>query len=261
MPERLVYWTQEDNIAVVVIDNPPMNVLSIKVIEQLDDCFRELNNNNDCRAVVITGAGEKAFMAGADIKDLAEIINNSKSSLLYTKKLHCSLNRLENLPIPTLAAINGYALGGGLELALACDIRLASEKALLGLPEIKLGLFPGGGGTQRLPRLIGVSLAKEMLFLGEPLTASASLAIGLVNRVVPHSELLPAAKKIAHQIASRPGIAIRLVKETVNRGICSSLEEGLTVERDLLDRVFKTEDAREGVVSFLEKKEAHFKHR
>ena len=134
------------------------------------------------------------------------------------------------------------------------------RETLLGLPEIKLGLFPGGGGTQRLPRLIGTSLAKEMLFLGEPLTASASLAAGLVNRVVPHSELLPAAKELAHQLASRPGVAVKLVKETVNRGICSSLEEGLTVERDLLDRAFMTEDAREGVVSFLEKRKAHFKH-
>lgn len=261
MPERLVHWTREDDIAVVVIDNPPMNVLSIKVIELFDECLKEVNNNNDCRAMVVTGAGEKAFMAGADIKDLAEIISNSASSLLYTKKIHDSFKRLENLPIPTLAAINGYALGGGLELALACDIRIASEKALLGLPEIKLGLCPGGGGTQRLPRLIGTSLAKEMLFLGDPLTASESVYIGLVNRVVPHSELLPVAKKLAHRIASRPGIAVRLIKETVNRGICSSLEEGLTVERDLLDRAFKTEDAREGVLSFLEKKEAHFKHR
>ena len=118
MPERFVYWTQEDDITVVVIDNPPMNVLSIEVIEQLDDCFREMNNNSFCRAMVVTGAGEKAFMAGADINDLANIISNSASSLLYTKKIHDSFNLLENLPIPTLAAINGYALGGGLELAL-----------------------------------------------------------------------------------------------------------------------------------------------
>ena len=144
-----------------------------------------------------------------------------------------------NLPLP---AISGWL-----------------QKALLGLPEIKLGLFPAGRCTEAAT-LDGTSLAKEMLFLGEPLTASASLAAGLVNRVVPHSELLPAAKELAHQLASRPGVAVKLVKETVNRGICSSLEEGLTVERDLLDRAFMTEDAREGVVSFLEKRKAHFKH-
>jgi enoyl-CoA hydratase len=261
VPERLVTWTQEDNIAVVTIDNPPMNVLSSRVVEELDNCLKDINNNNDCRAVVITGAGEKAFMAGADIKELAEIINKSASSLLFTKKIHATFNRLENLPIPTLAAINGYALGGGLELALACDIRIASEKALLGLPEIKLGLFPGGGGTQRLPRLIGTSLAKEMLFSGDMLDASASMAIGLVNRVVSHGEALSAAKEFAHLLASRPGVALSLLKETVNRGINTSLREGLTVERDLLDRAFKTEDAREGVTSFLKKKKALFKHR
>lgn len=261
MPEKLVNLTLEENIAVVIIDNPPMNVLSAWVVEELHDCLREINNNSNCRAMVVSGAGEKAFMAGADIKEFVEIIKLSLSPQAYIKKIHDALNYLEDLPIPTLAAINGYALGGGLELSLACDIRIASEKALLGVPEIKLGLYPGGGGTQRLPRLIGTSLAKEMLFTGEPFTAEESLSIGLVNRVVPHSEILNAAKKLAHLLASRPGIAMRLLKETVNRGINSSLEEGLIVERDLLERAFQTEDAREGVFSFLEKREAQFKHR
>ncbi|MDO9535481.1 MAG: enoyl-CoA hydratase [Bacillota bacterium] len=261
MRERLVCWTKESNIAIVVIDNPPMNVLSFKVTEDLFECLCEINADNNCRAMVLTGAGDKAFMAGADINELAEIIRLSASSLPYSKRLHETFNYLENLPIPTIAAINGYALGGGLELALTFDIRIASENALLGVPEIKLGLFPGAGGTQRLPRLIGASLAKEMLFFGEPLTAVESLRIGLVNRVVPHNEVLDAGRKLALQLASRSGMALRLVKEAVDRGMKTSLEEGCRIERDLLERAFKTDDAREGVCSFIEKKEADFKHR
>jgi enoyl-CoA hydratase/carnithine racemase len=261
MPGEFVNWTQEENIAVVVVENPPMNVLSSKVTEELLGCFKEINAVENCRAMIITGAGEKAFLAGADINELAEIIRTSTSTLPYTKKLHEAFNYLENLPIPSIAAINGFALGGGLELALACDIRIASEKALLGVPEIKLGLFPGAGGTQRLPRLIGTSLAKEMLFSGEPITAVESLRIGLVNKVVPHGEVLSSARKLARLLASRSGTALRLVKEAVNRGMKLSLEEGCKVESDLLDRAFRTEDAREGVRSFLEKREARFKHR
>ncbi|RJX26483.1 MAG: enoyl-CoA hydratase [Dethiobacter sp.] len=261
MPGEFVNWTQEGNIAVVVVDNPPMNVLSSKVAEELLASFKEINAAENCRVMVLTGAGEKAFMAGADINELAEIIRTSASTLPYTKKLHDTFNYLENLPIPAIAAINGYALGGGLELALACDIRIASEKALLGVPEVKLGLFPGAGGTQRLPRLIGASLAKEMLFTGEPLTAAESLRSGLVNKVVPHGEVFSAARERAHLLASRPAMALKLVKEAVNRGIKLPLEEGCRVESDLLDRAFRTEDAREGVQSFLEKREAKFKHR
>lgn len=261
MQEKLVSWTKENNIAIVVIDNPPMNVLSLKVTEELFECLHEINADTNCRAMVLTGAGEKAFMAGADINELAEMISPSASSLSYSKRLHETFNYLENLPIPTIAAINGYALGGGLELALTFDIRIASDNALLGVPEIKLGLFPGAGGTQRLPRLIGAPLAKEMLFFGEPLTAVESLRIGLINRVVPPNEVLAAGRKFAFRLASRPAMALRLVKETVDRGIKTSLEEGCRVERDLLERAFKTDDAREGVCSFIEKREAHFKHR
>lgn len=261
MQEKLVSWTKESNIAIVVIDNPPMNVLSFKVTEDLFECLCEINGDNDCRAMVLTGSGNEAFMAGADIKELAEIIRLSSSTLFYSKRLHETFNYLENLPIPTIAAINGYALGGGLELALTFDMRIASENALLGVPEIKLGLFPGAGGTQRLPRLIGPSLAKEMLFLGEPLTAVESLRIGLVNRVVPNDEVLDTGRKLAFQLASNSGVALRLVKEAVDRGLKTSLEVGCRIERDLLDRAFKTADAKEGVYSFLEKRKADFKHR
>ena len=261
MPKKFVNWTQEKEIAIVVVDNPPMNVLSLKVAEELLECFQEINAKKDCRALIITGEGEEAFLAGADIKELAGLIESSTSTLPYTQKLHDTLNYLEALPISTLAAINGYALGGGLELAMACDFRIASESALLGMPEIKLGLFPGAGGTQRLSRLVGVSLAKEMIFTGNPITAEKSLRVGLVNEIVSPEKLLDSAKEFALLLTSRPGAALKLVKEVINRGIKVSLEEGCMIERDLLERVFLTEDAREGVQSFLEKREPVFKHR
>lgn len=259
MSKNYVRWTQEGNIAVVVIDNPPLNILNSKVVAALKDCLCEIKEIEDCRVLVLTGEG-KAFVAGADIKELAELFGRSASTLSFTGKLHDTLNYLENLPIPTIAAINGVALGGGLELALTFDLRIASETALLGVPEIQLGLFPGAGGTQRLPRLVGVPLAKEMLFSGEPITAAESLRIGLVNKVVPHGEVLSASKEMAHFLASRPRKALQLLKEAVDRGIKMSLEEGCCVERDLLDRVFQTADAREGVTAFLEKRKPRFKH-
>lgn len=261
MPREFVNWTQEKNIAIVVIDNPPVNALSLKVAAELLDCLKEINAVESCRAIVITGAGEKAFCAGASIKELAELVSDPASSLPYTEKLHITMNYLQGVSVPTIAAINGYALGGGLETALACDLRIASEKASLGLPEIKLGLFPGAGGTQRLPRLIGITFAKEMLFTGLPLTASEGLKIGLVNKVVPHGEVLDAAKELAHLMASRPGAALKLLKEAVDRGIKGSLEEGCRLERDLLERVFNTEDAKEGIDAFLEKRDPKFTHR
>lgn len=261
MPNEFVNWTQEENIAVVVIDNPPVNAFSLKVASELLECLKEINAVKSCRSLVITGAGEKAFVAGADIRELAEIINSSASTLPYTEKLHNTMDYLEGLSIPTIAAINGYALGGGLELALACDIRIVSEKSFLGMPEIKLGLFPGAGGTQRLPRLIGISLAKELIFTGEPLTAAESLKIGLVNKVVPPGEVLDAARELAHLIASRSKAALRLVKEVINRGMKVSQEEGCKIERDLLERAFLTEDASEGVKAFLEKRRARFNRR
>jgi enoyl-CoA hydratase len=260
MQEKLVSWIKESNIAIVVIDNPPMNVLSLKVTEELDKCLHEINADKNCHAMVITGAGDKAFMAGADINELAELVSLSVSTLPYTKRLHETFNYLENLPIPTIAAINGYALGGGLELALTCDLRIASEHALLGVPEIKLGLFPGAGGTQRLPRLIGASPAKEMLFFGEPLSALESLRIGLVNRVVS-GRVLDTGRELALQLASRSKMALRLVKEAVDRGMKASFEEGCKIERELFDRAFRTDQAREGVCSFIEKRKTDFKRR
>ncbi len=259
MPKGYVWWTQEGNIAVVTINNPPLNVLNTKVVMALQECLSAIRETKDCRAMVLTGEG-RAFVAGADIKEIAELLNLSVSTLDFTGKVHATLDYLENFPIPTIAAINGLALGGGLELALTFDLRIAAETVLLGVPEVQLGLFPGFGGTQRLPRLVGVSRAKEMLFSGKPITAAESLRIGLVNKVVPPDRVLSASKEMAHYFASRSGRALQLLKEAVDRGIKMSLEEGCGVERNLLDKVFQTRDAREGVSAFIEKRKACFKH-
>jgi enoyl-CoA hydratase len=259
MSGNFVHWSQEKNIAVVVVDHPPLNLLSSNVAVELLQCLQEINKTDGCRALVLTGEG-KAFMAGADIKELAELANLSRSTLPFTGVLHKTLNYLENLPIPTIAALNGPALGGGLELALTFDLRFASDTALLGVPEITLGLFPGAGGTQRLPRLVGMSAAKEMLFTGKPVMAAEALRLGLVNKVFPQHEVLTASKEMAHFLTSRPGKALQFLKETVNRGMETSCAEGCLIERDLLDRVFQTSDAREGLSAFLEKRKAQFKH-
>ncbi len=261
MARDFVNWTQEGNIAFVVNDNPPMNVMSSKVAAELMDCLQEIKENPECRALVLTGAGEKAFMAGADIKEFPGFIGVPGSTYPFTDLLHGVLQYLEDLPMPTIAAINGFTLGGGLELALAFDIRIASEKAMLGLPEIKLALFPGGGGTQRLPRLVGPSKAKEIMYSGDPIAAEEAMRIGLVNKVVPHEEVVSSSKEYANLLASRAGAAIRLIKETVNRGMNMTQAEGLKVEQDLFDRVFQTEDVTEGVNAFLEKRQANLKHK
>ncbi len=261
MARDFVNWVQEGNIAVITNDNPPMNVMSSKVAMELKECLLEIEENKECRALVLTGAGEKAFMAGADIKEFPQMFNVPGATYNFTKKLHEVLLYLENFPIPTIAAINGFTLGGGLELALAFDIRIASEKAQLGLPEIKLALFPGAGGTQRLPRLVGPSKAKEIMFSGDPISADEALKNGLVNQVVPHDKVLSSSKDFANKLASRAGAAIKLIKQAVNRGMNMSLDEAIKVEMDLFDQAFQTEDVSEGVNAFLEKREANLKHK
>lgn len=258
---KYVSWTKDENgVATLVVDNPPMNVLSGAVSDELKQCVEEIGVDPDVVAVVVTGAGERAFMAGADIKEFPQMMTpgGAKSG---AERIHAALNALDFLPKPTIAAIHGYALGGGLELALACDIRVAAENAQLGVPEIKLGLFPGGGGTQRLPRLIGEGKAKELMYTGDPVKAEEALRIGLVNRVVPAGEDVKAAQELARTIASRAGVALSLIKRAVDQGTQKTLLEGLQLERELFDKVFQTEDVREGVDAFINKRPAKFKHR
>lgn len=261
MSGSLVNWEKRDSAGLMTVNNPPVNALSEKVIEEILVCLGEMEQDRDIRVVVVTGGGTKAFMAGADIKEFPHLMQGKAGAAgKYASRGHLMFNRLDNFAKPTVAAINGLALGGGCELALCCDLRVAGENAMLGLPEIKLGLFPGGGGTQRLPRLIGEARAKELMYLGDFITAREALDIGLVNRVVPRDEVVAAALELAQKIARRPGVALNLIKQCVDRGLEMTLEEGLRLECDLFDRVFLTEDVREGVSAFIEKREPKFKH-
>lgn len=260
--ERLVKLSKDSGIAIVTIDNGPMNVLSQEVVRQIDQVCDSIEADPEIIAVIVTGTGERAFMAGADIKEFpSQMKLNAEELIEHSQRTHAALNKLDFLSRPTIAAINGYALGGGCELALLCDIRIAEEHALLGLPEIKLGLFPGGGGTQRLPRLVGAAKAKELMFTGDPITAQQAREIGLVNYVVPKGEGLAQAKKLAQTITQRSLPALQLIKEAVNEGTQMSLIDGLGLEARLFGKVFQTEDVREGVAAFIEKRPAAFKHR
>jgi len=256
---ELVRLEIEGRVAIVMIDNPPMNVLSRQVTRELDEIFTSLAEDHSVGAVILTGNGNRAFMAGADIKEFPQNMGASKEEKLAKNKgTHQVLNKIANLPKPTIAMLNGLALGGGCELSLTCDIRIAEEHVKVGLPEVKLGLFPGGGGTQRLPRLVGPSKAKELMFVGEPLTAAQAYEIGLVNKVVPSGEGLETAKAMAAKMASYSAEALAYIKQAVNEGYDQPVEEGLNLEAQLFAEVFETDNVKEGVRAFLEKRQPVF---
>jgi len=253
----LIKVEKQDRIAIVIIDNPPMNTLSTAVIQELGETFANLNSDSDVLAIIITGAGEKAFMAGGDIKGFPEKIGNPNliPSFLNT---HEMLNSIDFSLKPTIAVLNGYTLGGGCELALTCDIRISEEQALIGVPESTLGLFPGGGGTQRLPRLIGEAKAKELMFTGDHITAVEALRIGLVNRVVPKGEGLQVGLQLAKKISKNSPTAVRNIKRAVDEGLELPFHKALEREAELFQELFLTEDVKEGVQAFLEKRRPHF---
>lgn len=262
MAERKVSWNQEGNIAVIVIDNPPANALSKKVGLEIIECLDEIKNNNNIRAVVLTGAGDKFFVAGADISEFPDLMKSPPGQVVqFALEGGCVYNGVDCFPLPVIAAVNGYALGGGCELMLACDLCIASENARFGLPEINLGLFPGGGGTQRLPRRVGDARAKELIFTGKHIEASEALRLGMINRVVEKGRALDEARLLASEIAERPNIAIKLIKQCIDRGADVTLADGLKIEADLFELVFRTEDVKEGVSAFMEKRKANFQHR
>jgi enoyl-CoA hydratase len=250
----------EDRIAILTIMNPPLNVLSKKVFQELGEAFESLRTNDEAVAVLITGAGDKAFVAGADIKEFPEMMSNP---LMIDEVMatHEVLNSIDHFPKPTIAVLNGLTFGGGCELALACDIRIAEEHAQIGLPEIKLGLFPGGGGTQRLPRLIGEAKAKELMYTGEPVSAEEAARIGLVNKVTSSGEGMKGARELAAKISGHSLQALSRIKQAVDGGLDRTLEEGVKFEARLFEEVFRTEDIKEGVNAFIEKRKAEFKHR
>jgi enoyl-CoA hydratase len=225
----------------------------------LERAFEEALEDPTVRGVILTGSGEKAFIAGADISELAEVtaVEAQKSSRFGQSVL----DLIENLGKPVIAAVNGFALGGGCETAMACTIRIASEKAKFGQPEVTLGLLPGGGGTQRLPRLVGKGRALQLILSGEIISAQEAYRIGLVNEVVPPAELIPRAEAILHRILANAPIAIRLSLEAVNKGVETSQDEGLALEASFFGLCAGTEDKKEGTTAFLAKRAPQFKGR
>ncbi|MDN3018679.1 enoyl-CoA hydratase [Paenibacillus sp. BSR1-1] len=251
---------KENNIAIVTLNRPPLNVLSKQVFHELHLAFQELKDDLEVVAVLVTGAGTKAFAAGADIKEFPQMMGNPNMNQ-NVRNSHIALNFIDEFPKPTIAVLNGLTFGGGCELALACDIRIVEEHAQIGLPEIKLGLFPGGGGTQRLPRLVGEAKAKELMFTGDPISAQEAEKIGLVNRLVPSGEGLTSAKELAKRISRHSLQALSRIKKSVDEGLNQPLTEGIELEAALFAEIFQTEDIKEGVQAFLEKRKPVFQHR
>jgi enoyl-CoA hydratase/carnithine racemase len=257
---RMINLEKEDSLAIVTLTNPPLNVLHPQMAAELDECFTGLASDSEVVVVIITGQGERAFCAGFDIKEFPPMMEPGGAATL-ANILHTSLSKIAHLGKPTIAAVNGLALGGGLELSMACDLRIVAANAQLGQPEIKLGLFPGAGGTQRLPRLVGAGIAKELMYIGDPIGAEEAHRIGLANTIAPTGESLAVAKRIGQTIAGMAGVALQYIQEAVNRGLNTTLEEGLKIEADLFAKVFQTEDVREGVDAFINKRPANFSHR
>ena len=246
-----------DAIATVTIDRPKaLNALNTETLQELNACFREIRSRRDIRVVIVTGGGEKSFVAGADI---AEMYRSSASEGRALAKLGDETFRLlEEMPQATIAAVNGYALGGGCELAMACDIRIASEKARFGQPEVGLGVIPGFGGTQRLARLVGRGRAKELIFTCAVIDAQEACRIGLVNHVVPAEALMDECRAMAETIRSKSGYAVSLAKDLIDRGMETDLEGGLSMEAISLGLSFASPDKAEGMAAFLEKRPAKF---
>jgi len=257
MARKFVKSVIQDKIAIVTIDNPPMNALSDDTVNDLEAVFDALYDNiENVSVVILTGAGEKAFVAGANIK-VFPILNpeKAKSRLKRSKQ---RLLKIENIERPIICAINGFCLGAGLELAMCCDIRIASDDAKLGQPEINVGLMPGAGGTQRLTRLVGEGIAKELIYTGRFIDAEEGMTLGLINKVVPKESLMTEAMEMASLLASKPPLAIRAAKETIHQGVNMTLSQGLDLEIERWSYLCGTEDQKEGASAFIEKRKPIF---
>jgi enoyl-CoA hydratase/carnithine racemase len=257
--DNLLFEVRE-KIARITFNRPNvLNALNRKTMDELGDCLKKVRADDEIRVLILIGAGEKAFIAGADINELSQQTPvNGREFTLYGQEI---IHRLETLGKPAIAAINGFALGGGCELALACTLRVASRNAKLGQPEVKLGLVPGYGGTQRLPRLCGKGVAHELILTGEMISAEEALRVGLVNRVVESSELLATAEAIAKKIIANAPLAVKYAMEAVEHGTEMPQEEGLYLEATLFGLCCATQDMREGTRAFLEKRPPKFEGR
>lgn len=260
MKREFVNYVLEDGIAIVTIDHPPVHALDAQTRDELGDVFDGLSRKiNEVRAVILNSAGEEVFVSGADIKMLRERTpQEAKEACKRAKEVY---QKIEEFETPVICAIRGYCLGGGLELAICCDLRLVSEESQFGQPEVNLAIIPGNGGTQRLPRLVGVGIAKELIYTGRLINALEAQSIGLVNRVVPKDKLMDEAKGMAGLITSKGPLAVRSAKKAITEGLNVSLHRGLELETTYFSNLMDTEDKFEGTTAFLEKRKPLFKGR
>ena len=248
----------KDGVALLTLNRPSyLNALNLKTLEEISDVLCKLDDDLDLVALIVTGAGPKAFAAGADVAAMERM--TPTAAIDFSKRGQDLFLRIERFPVPTVAAVNGYALGGGNELAMACDIRIAAKNARFGQPEVGLGITPGFGGTQRLPRLVGKLHALDLLMTGRVIDADEALRIGLVNRVVPEGGALTEAMALAVQLAKKSSFAVRQVKKAILEGSLLSVEDGLLLERRLFSECFGNPDQKEGMRAFLEKRAPEFK--
>ena len=248
---QFIKYEEEGMIAILTINRPKaLNALNSQVLDELDKTLDSIDTNK-IRALIVTGAGEKSFVAGADIGEMSSL--SKKEGEAFGKKGNDVFRKLETFPIPVIAAVNGFALGGGCEISMSCDIRICSDNAIFGQPEVGLGITPGFGGTQRLARLVGPGMAKQMIYTARNIKADEAFRIGLVNAVYPQSELLGEAKKLAETIARQAPIAVRNCKKAINDGLQVDMDKAIEIEERLFGDCFETEDQRAGMGNFLEK--------
>lgn len=256
--DNLIVYQTENGIATISLNNPShLNIFSTEALEQMNSILDKISQDPTVKVVIISSNSDKVFTGGANIKEMYD--HDPDQAREFSKRGHTIANKLESLPVPVIAAINGYTMGGGVEFICACDIRLASDDAVFAQPEIDIGVLPGWGGTQRLARHIGMGNAKEMIYTGKRISALEALDLGLVNQVVPRSDLLEAAKTIAETIASKSRVAIVNAKRTMNLVFNTPLKEGLAQEIEAWSECFDTYDQKEGMQAFLERRKPEFK--
>jgi len=259
MEYQTLIYEKKEFIATITLNRPNnMNALNSQAVKELNQVFSNIDGDDEVRVVIITG-GEKLFAAGADITEIEKIATPFEAHRFVKNTLE-TFNRIEDLEKPVIAAVNGVALGGGCELALACDLRIAADNAVFGQPEIKIGVIPGAGGTQRLPRIVGITKAKELLYTGDFIDAQEAHRIGLVNKVVPVSSLMAEAINIARKIARQPGFALKITKFAVNGGLNMDIKSALAYEARCFEILFSTKDQKEGMKAFIEKRKPVFQN-
>ncbi len=260
MAYQNLLYEKDNGIGIVTINRPQaLNALNEEAYGELYSLFQDIEKDADVRVVIMTGSGEKSFIAGTDITSMVSL--NAAQARVFAGQAKKTCDRIYSLSKPVIAAVNGFALGGGCEVAMCADLRIASENAKFGQPEITLGIIPGSGGTQRLSRLIGMTRTKELVFTGNMIDANAALTMGLVNKVVPQANLMNEAKELAKRIIRNSGIALTLAKIAINSGVNVDLTTGLDIELQCFAQCFATEDQKEGMKAFIEKRKPQFKNK